>query len=122
MSQQQGTAGGGMAQQGASSQQGMTTDTSGMAQQTDTSGMAQQGAATDQSASGQATASSGNIRFVTSERVQAVADTGPATGNLPVCSANQTDNCINAWEAGRRGAGVNRPLESYPGERRPNRR
>ena len=58
-----------------------------------------------------------NIDFRSSERVQATpADQGPATGEVPICTANQEDNCINAWEAGRRGPGVNRPLDYWPGQ------
>ena len=55
----------------------------------------------------------GNIRFVSNERVQSAP--APHQGEYPVCSANQQDNCMNAWEAGRRGAGVNRPLDYWPG-------
>jgi len=60
----------------------------------------------------------GNMRFVRSEVVQATpGDQGPPTGDLPVCENNAQDNCINAWEAGRRGAGVTRPLENFPADR-----
>lgn len=63
-----------------------------------------------------ASASSMSPRFVSSEVVQSTpADAGPPTGDLPICSADEQDNCINAWEAGKRGAGVNRPLEYWPG-------
>lgn len=59
---------------------------------------------------------SGNIRFVSSAQVQAVpTDQAPTTGDVPVCRAGQEDNCINQFEATGRG---NRPLDSYPGERR----
>lgn len=61
---------------------------------------------------------SGNIRFVSSAQVQAV-PTDQATGEVPICGANQFDNCINAWEAGRRGPNVTRPLGRYPGEAGP---
>ena len=58
-----------------------------------------------------------NIDFRRSERVQATpGDQGPPTGELPICSADQQDNCINAWEAGKRGPGVNRPLDYWPGQ------
>jgi hypothetical protein len=68
------------------------------------------------SPSGMANTMSGNIQYRSTERVQATpGDQGPPTGEMPVCSANQQDNCINAWEAGKRGAGVNRPLDSWPG-------
>lgn len=59
----------------------------------------------------------GNIDYRRSERVQATpGDQGPPTGEMPICSANQQDNCINAWEAGKRGRGVNRPLDDWPGK------
>ncbi|WP_247712952.1 hypothetical protein [Qipengyuania intermedia] len=55
-------------------------------------------------------------RFVRSEVVQTTpADAGPPDGELPICSSDAQDNCINAWEAGKRGPGVNRPLEYWPG-------
>ena len=60
----------------------------------------------------------GNMRFVRSEVVQATpGDQGPPTGDLPICENNAQDNCINAWEAGQRGAGVTRPLENFPADR-----
>ena len=63
-----------------------------------------------------ATATSGNIDYRRMERVQATPnDQGPPVGELPICTANQQDNCINAWEAGKRGPGVNRPLDYWPG-------
>lgn len=55
------------------------------------------------------------IRFVSSERVQAVpADTAPASGQLPICTAGQEDNCINRFEATGKG---NRPLDRFPEDR-----
>ena len=63
-----------------------------------------------------ATSSSMSPRFVSSAVVQTTpADQGPPTGDLPICSSDEQDNCINAWEAGKRGPGVNRPLEYWPG-------
>lgn len=57
-------------------------------------------------------AGSANIRFVSNATVQPVSDT-PATGDdLPICTANQQDNCINSWEARKTGT---RPLEYWPG-------
>ena len=41
-------------------------------------------------------------------------DTPPA--NPPICQKGQQDNCINAWEAGKRGRGVDRPLNYWPGK------
>ena len=55
-------------------------------------------------------------RFVRSEVVQTTpAATNATDGELPICSSDEQDNCINAWEAGKRGPGVNRPLEYWPG-------
>lgn len=66
-----------------------------------------------------ATASSMNPRFVSNEVVQSIspdqAATGPA-GDVPICKKGQTDNCMNAWEAGKRGPGVTRPLDHWPGK------
>lgn len=56
-------------------------------------------------------------RFVSGEVVQSTpADSTPASGKLPICTPNQQDNCINAWEAGKRGKGVTRPLDYWPGK------
>lgn len=61
-----------------------------------------------------ASASTMGPRFVSGAVVQSTgaADT-PATGDLPVCKADQQDNCINSWEKNRTG---NRPLEYWPGK------
>ena len=70
------------------------------------------GSATTPAATATTTTSS-NIRFVRNERVQATpGDQGPPTGDLPICSPNQQDNCINSWEA--RGTGT-KPLDYWPG-------
>lgn len=59
---------------------------------------------------------SGNIRWVSNEMVQNIsADQAPA-GDPPICTPNQQDNCINAWEAGKRGPNVTRPLDHWPGK------
>ncbi len=64
-----------------------------------------------------ATASTMSPRFVSNEVVQTTpGDAGPATGDVPICSKGQTDNCMNAWEAGKRGPGVTRPLDHWPGK------
>ena len=57
---------------------------------------------------------SGDMRFVSNAVVQNI-PMDQATGDVPVCKEGQTDNCINAWEAGRRGANVTRPLQEWPG-------
>ncbi|MBU2341927.1 MAG: hypothetical protein KKE77_11880 [Alphaproteobacteria bacterium] len=63
------------------------------------------------------TATAGNIQYRSTERVQATpGDQGPPTGEVPICSSNEQDNCINAWEAGKRGPGVARPLTYWPGQ------
>lgn len=62
-------------------------------------------------------AMSGNIRWVSNAVVQNTpADAGPPTGDLPICAPNAEDNCINAWEAGKRGPGVTKPLDYWPGK------
>lgn len=59
----------------------------------------------------------GNIQFRSTAVVQNTpGDQGPPTGEVPICSPNEQDNCINAWEAGRRGPGVAKPLGYWPGE------
>lgn len=58
---------------------------------------------------------SGNMQFVSNPVVQNI-PMDQATGDVPVCNEGQTDNCINAWEAGRRGANVTRPLQDWPGQ------
>jgi type II secretory pathway pseudopilin PulG len=55
------------------------------------------------------------MQFVSNAMVQSV-PTDAAPANPPICKAGQQDNCINAWEAGKRGAGVNRPLDHWPGK------
>ena len=103
---------GSMASQDAMAQQGSMAATGNTGQQ---------GAMAGQGTMNQQAMTSGNIRFVASERVQATPmDAGPPTGDVPVCRAGQTDNCMNAWEAGRRGPSVAKPLGYYPGEAGPN--
>ena len=56
-----------------------------------------------------------NLRFVSNAVVQPVeADAPPA--DPPICAPNQQDDCINAWEAGKRGPGVTQPLGYWPGK------
>ncbi|MGN6497005.1 MAG: hypothetical protein ACTHKM_12905 [Tsuneonella sp.] len=57
-------------------------------------------------------------RWVSNAVVQMTpADTTASTGDkLPICTPNQQDGCINAWEAGKRGPGVTRPLDHWPGK------
>lgn len=62
------------------------------------------------------TVTSGNIQYRSNAVVQATPyDQGPPVGDVPICSVNDYDNCINAWEAGKRGPGVTRPLGYWPG-------
>lgn len=64
-----------------------------------------------------ASASTMAPHFVSEEVVQTTpADATPPSGDLPICSKNQQDNCINAWEAGKRGKGVTKPLGYWPGK------
>lgn len=59
------------------------------------------------------TTASPAMRFVSNPTVQAISDTpAPAGDDLPVCSANQQDNCINSWEKNKTGT---RPLNYWPG-------
>lgn len=63
-----------------------------------------------------ASAATTGPRFVRSEVIQTTpASDRAADGELPICADKAQDNCINAWEAGKRGPGVSRPLEYWPG-------
>lgn len=74
--------------------------------------MAAAGAAIAIPASAQ-TAPAPTINYVSSETVQQTPeDAGPTTGDVPICTAGQEDNCINSWEANRTG---NRPINYWPG-------
>lgn len=55
-----------------------------------------------------------DVRFVSNEVVQSAP--APHQGEYPVCESDADDNCINAWAAGERGPGVDRPLDYWPGE------
>ena len=73
---------------------------------------------TNQQASNNSTMSANsnsNMRFVSNAVVQNIP--APHQGEYPVCESDADDNCINAWAAGRRGPGVDRPLEYWPGDR-----
>ncbi len=59
--------------------------------------------------------SNGSMRFVSNAVVQNIP--APHQGEYPVCESDADDNCINAWATGRRGPGVDRPLEYWPGDR-----
>ncbi|QZD89471.1 hypothetical protein K3148_11735 [Qipengyuania aurantiaca] len=62
-----------------------------------------------------ATTTSASPRFVRSEVTQTTPAgyTAAASGDdLPVCTPNQQDGCINSWEKNKTG---NRPLEYWPG-------
>jgi hypothetical protein len=61
-----------------------------------------------------AATSGATLQWVSNAMVQSVPTDAPA--NPPVCTPNQQDNCINAWEAGKRGPGVDRPLGYWPGK------
>lgn len=61
-----------------------------------------------------AAAAATNIRFVSNAHVQNI-PMDQASGDIPICSDEMFDNCINAWEAGKRGPGVDRPLDYWPG-------
>ena len=53
------------------------------------------------------------INYVSNAMVQNIP--APHQGEYPVCDTDLSDNCMNPWEAGRRGPNVERPLEYYPG-------
>lgn len=59
-------------------------------------------------------AGTANMRFVSNAMVQPIsADQAVvAGGDIPICTANQQDNCINSWEARKTGT---RPLNYWPG-------
>lgn len=56
--------------------------------------------------------------FISNPMVQSIAadQAAPSGGEVPICNENEYDNCMNAWEAGRRGPNVTKPLEYWPGE------
>ena len=66
-------------------------------------------------------ATSGNVRFVSNGMVQQIPADQASPGEIPICGPNEYDNCMNAWEAGRRGPNVTKPLESWPGSTGDNR-
>lgn len=57
------------------------------------------------------------MRFVRNAVVQPIAMDQAATdgGEVPICGPNEYDNCMNAWEAGKRGPNVTKPLSYWPG-------
>jgi hypothetical protein len=61
------------------------------------------------------TASTAGPRWVSNAVVQTTPAQTAASGELPICSPDQQDDCINAWEAGKRGPNVTRPLDHWPG-------
>ncbi|WP_170004611.1 hypothetical protein [Pseudopontixanthobacter vadosimaris] len=61
--------------------------------------------------------SNARINYVSNATVQNIP--APHQGEYPICSNNRSDNCMNPWEAGRRGPGVDRPLNYFPGEAGP---
>ena len=72
------------------------------------------GASPEQAASETTATSSGNMEWASNEVTQNVP--APHQGEYPICESDADDNCINAWAAGQRGAGVDRPLDYWPGE------
>ncbi len=60
------------------------------------------------------TSSDGEMRWASNAVVQNIP--APHQGEYPVCESDADDNCINAWAAGQRGPGVDRPLNYWPGE------
>lgn len=74
----------------------------------------EQGNATASQQATARTSASSDLRFVSNEMVQDAP--APHQGEYPVCESDADDNCINAWAAGQRGPGVDRPLDYWPGE------
>jgi hypothetical protein len=70
-------------------------------------------------ANGGSRANSGEIRWVSNAVVQPIANDEDIYdgGKIPICEENEFDNCMNAWAAGLRGPGVERPLDYWPGEK-----
>ncbi|WP_271078154.1 hypothetical protein [Aurantiacibacter sp. MUD61] len=60
---------------------------------------------------------SGDVEYVRSAMVQdAPMPRSAHDGDYPVCESDADDHCVNAWAAGQRGPGVDRPLQYWPGE------
>lgn len=59
------------------------------------------------------TAGAGEPRMVSNSVVQTTPGEPPS--EYPICKGDSDDRCINAWAAGQRGPGVNRPLDHWPG-------
>lgn len=58
-----------------------------------------------------------DMTFVSSPMVQQVAfSEARSEGDYPICTSDYDDQCMNAWAAGERGPGVDRPLDYWPGE------
>lgn len=49
-----------------------------------------------------------NMQFVSQPMIQRAP--APLVGEYPLCNNGRTDNCMNPWEAGKRGPGVTKPL------------
>lgn len=69
---------------------------------------------TEVSAQTDMSTNSGDLQFVSNVMVQSAP--APHQGEYPVCESDADDSCINAWAAGQRGPGVDRPLNYWPGE------
>lgn len=58
--------------------------------------------------------SSANMQYRSNAVVQDV-PANPVAGEYPLCNQGRTDRCMNPWEAGKRGPGVTKPLDYWPG-------
>ena len=93
---------------------GMAGNDAGMANGSSAMGNNAMGNTATTSNMGASSMTSGNIRFVSTARVQPTpADAGPPTGDLPLCTPNAEDNCINPYEATGKGP---KPLDYWPGK------
>lgn len=72
-------------------------------------------AKTTTSASATSNARTTSVSYQSGAVVQTV-PTNKVTGEYPLCNNGRTDACMNPWEAGRRGAGVTKPLDYWPGQ------
>lgn len=69
---------------------------------------------TNQQASTDNANATGEMEWASNAVIQDIP--APHQGEYPVCESDADDSCINAWAAGQRGPGVDRPVDYWPGE------
>ncbi|WP_179405785.1 hypothetical protein [Novosphingobium marinum] len=63
------------------------------------------------------TAAPSNVNYANNEMVQGnMSATAKQPSEYPICKSDSDDSCINAWAAGKRGPGVDKPLSYWPGK------